>query len=264
MVVNPKSEIGNRICSANKSIDLGSDPHFKAAQCRCCLTMILRLRMFCSHPLTVQHLLKHLLGSDDSLMGELSKIPQNGNTGNTDPSTQIYAWLVAAKNDYKNLVQQRKEEQLDQISNNHMFTNNPALVRRFHELMKRLSQENDCIERYDRTVCPNCDLFSDKTVVTSCLHLYCEECFIELQIAADNARTVPGSIKKPKPRCQKCTNFIEEATRCGLPEEVVLEKPTTPEARRQMIVDLISGKGRPRKNGTLIAISLLYIFLRTD
>lgn len=216
--------------------------------------MILRLRMFCSHPLTVQHLLKHLLGSDDSLMGELNKISQNGNTGHTDPSKQIYAWLAAAKNDYKTLVQQRREEQLDQISNNHIFTNNPVLVQRFHELMRRLNQENEIIERYDRTVCPNCDLFSDKTVVTSCLHLYCEECFIELQMAAENAGTVPGSIEKPKPRCQKCTNLIEEATRCGLPEEVALEKPTTPEDRRQMIGDLISGKGRARKNG--IAISL--------
>lgn len=215
--------------------------------------------MFCSHPLTVQHLLKHLLDSDNTLIGELHRISQNGNTRHTDPSKQIYTWLVAAKNDYENLVKERREEQLDQISNNHIFTNNPALIGRFHELMRRLDQEEDCIERYDRTVCPNCDLFSDKTVVTSCLHLYCEECFIELQMAADNVGTVPGSLEKPKPRCQKCTNFIEEATRCGLPEKVVLEKPTTLQTRRQTIGDLITGKGKAWKNGTLIAISLIYI-----
>ncbi|KAL4784180.1 SNF2 family N-terminal domain-containing protein [Aspergillus varians] len=236
--------------------ELGNESHFKAAQCRCCLTMILRLRMFCSHPLTVQHLLKDFLVPHGSLMGQLSKISRNEGPGSADSSANIVSWLMAAKNNYNELVKQRREEQLDQMGDNQIFTINPNLIQRFHELGARLAEENDWIEQYDRTICPKCQYFSDKTVVTSCLHLYCEECFGELHMAVKDIETAylgPEISEKPKPICLKCATPIEEATRCSMPQPPVPGQPTTPAARRQRRKELTVGKGKAKKNGNFEA-----------
>ncbi|KAL4917009.1 SNF2 family N-terminal domain-containing protein [Aspergillus aurantiobrunneus] len=187
---------------------LGDEANFKTAQCRCVLVMILRLRMFCSHPLTVQHLLKDLLGPEGSLMKELATSHE----------------ARALKYNYKELVKHRYGEQLDQTGDNGILADDPILIQRFHQLMLRLNKENEFIELYDRTVCPNCQLFSDKTVVTSCPHLYCEECFTELYMAAEGAETADSRSKglaKPKPSCMKCASPIEEVARGGLPQEPI-------------------------------------------
>ncbi|KAL4967892.1 uncharacterized protein BDV14DRAFT_168558 [Aspergillus stella-maris] len=98
---------------------------------------------------------------------------------------------------------QSLEDHQDQSGDSNIFTNNRNLIDKFGELM----DSNDWNARYDRSMCPNCGQIPDKPVITSCLHMYCEECFCLLYTTAeetvDRAQST-GDSPRSKPACKKC------------------------------------------------------------
>ncbi|KAH2899597.1 hypothetical protein KXV75_001064 [Aspergillus fumigatus] len=55
-------------------------------------------------------------------------------------------------------------------------------------------------------------------IITSCMHLYCEECYFILKNSLTSA--------DGKPVCQTCNNPIAEAAYCGTAERIVLDEPS--------------------------------------
>ncbi|KAI9375763.1 SNF2 family N-terminal domain-containing protein [Aspergillus egyptiacus] len=223
-------------------------PDFKLAQCRSALTMILRLRMFCSHLLTAQHIIKYLTRSK-AIMGKLVESTKRGKSESRYQSSQIVQLLRAVTYNYKSLVKQRETEN-DQTGDNPIFNNDPTLIARYVKFMKQLHDEEHWLERYERGICPRCDEIFDKGVVTSCMHLYCEECFALLLSESESITSQsPASWNSEvaSPICLKCTSPIEAATRCSLLEELESEKasqttPMTQKERKMMMA-------RKKQNG---------------
>ncbi|RDW70861.1 putative SNF2 family helicase [Aspergillus mulundensis] len=246
--------------------EMGGYRRNKEAQTNCILSMILRLRMFCNHPLTVQRILKYLLRPEGTLMGELNNISQktvtrNGVTDST--SSEIVAMLVAAKTDYTNLIKKRHDERLNSTedSDNSIFSEDQNLLERFQELVEKHSNDDNWVALHDRIMCANCTIIPDKAAVTSCLHTYCQECYAALYKTAEGVMDEDQStenMEEPKPICQRCTSPIDMAVRCtdsalatAIPAPApvpVPESPTTLAAHIQKRRELTSRKGKAKKN----------------
>ncbi|KAL2861244.1 putative SNF2 family helicase [Aspergillus lucknowensis] len=229
-------------------------PDFRISQCRSGLTMITKLRMFCSHLLTVQDFIMYnmCLGPVMKSLNKLSKPAQDGSSNNSDSSAVIVSRLRAVKSNYKELVKKREPEEQDQTAEPPIFNDNPELINRYYKFMEALHSDGNWVERCDRGICPGCSGLSEKGVITSCMHLYCEECFSKLQIEAEE----PGSKTGPemaKPVCSKCTTPIEEATRCRATGESGPDKPpaSIAAARKQRNQLRTSGRNKvKRKNSS--------------
>lgn len=90
------------------------------------------------------------------------------------------------------------------------------LVKRFHEFMSWLHKEGNWTERLDRGNCPSCGNYPEEAVITSCKHLYCEECYcllIEESSQTDSEEN--GAAGDSKPTCRACKATIDEAAHCG-------------------------------------------------
>lgn len=226
------------------STELAYEPNHKAAQTRCILTMILRLRMFCSHPLTVQDLLKYLLRPMGSLMGNLTELSQGEASINEDASREIVSWIFKVKNNYNQLVEQRREEEMQPPGRSNIFSFNLTLAQKYRQHTEGLSSDKQHFEYADRMLCPNCGLAPDKKVVTSCLHAYCEGCYTGICMDAEDA-----SRSETKPICRKCTTQIEEVTRYTDTMETVL-KPAGGTGQRGKRRQPAIEKGKAKKKGS--------------
>ncbi|PTU25320.1 hypothetical protein P175DRAFT_0514074 [Aspergillus ochraceoroseus IBT 24754] len=195
----------------------------KGAQQGCFLTMILKLRMFCDHPLTVRTIIRDLLS--EPLMRKLTIASREEGDDSSGPSFKLVQWIRGFKDNYNFSVEHRPRDEQDNARDIQVFTYNPELIRKFRQFMEQLHNNGDWIERAYRGVCSYCNLEPDKTVVTSCMHLYCEECFYTLHEEAEKSES-------GKPQCLKCRDSIFEATRCGPAEEAELEHPSVPEGRQ--------------------------------
>ncbi|KAL4802655.1 SNF2 family N-terminal domain-containing protein [Aspergillus unguis] len=218
--------------------DAGNAPDFLLAQRKCFLTMLLRLRMCCTHPLMVQRIVKYLLRSG-SLMGDLEKIAREDSTDT--PSAKIVHWIKTIKKDYTFLVAQRQTGTQQVEEENNLFSNNHNLIAQYQKMMQELHDAKHWVERYDRGVCAKChNAIPEKTVVTSCMHLYCEECFYQLHEEAEEAQagsTDSHISSTTKSICAKCTTPIEGAVRCGPNEDIQPESQPTAANRMDIDVD---------------------------
>ncbi|KAK9593809.1 hypothetical protein V6Z93_005257 [Aspergillus fumigatus] len=184
------------------------------SQCRCFLTMILKLRMISSHLLTTQNLVKGLLNS--SLMRDLVEIARE--TRDPDhPSAQIIKWFKTLKKGVSLPAAPPDNEDLSQ-SRNELNGDREELVKQFHKFTTELHENGQWDERLRRTSCPHCELTPIGPIITSCMHLYCEECYFILKNSLTSA--------DGKPVCQTCNNPIAEAAYCGTAERIVLDEPS--------------------------------------
>ncbi|KAJ0413382.1 SNF2 family N-terminal domain-containing protein [Aspergillus carlsbadensis] len=224
---------------------LGDGSRFKEQQCRQCLTLFLRLRMFCSHPLTVQQLLKELLRRR-TLLGQLKRLARDGSADPADASAQIVEYIEKTQHRYKDLVQQSQAQteaqEQENPEDNPLYYDNIDLIGEFSDFMKRLHVDQQWDEAFDRGGCAKCGSPPDKPVITSCMHLWCEECFTQLSINTERVETEGQGSESPERArlmCLKCTLPIESATRCcfdAAKEPEQPEQPVTPaesKARRQ-------------------------------
>ncbi|KAL4907564.1 SNF2 family N-terminal domain-containing protein [Aspergillus multicolor] len=246
--------------------EMGGTRRDKEAQSNCILSMILRLRMFCNHPLTVQRILKYLLRPEGTLMGQLSNISRkvvarNGVTDST--SSEIVTMLVAAKTDYDNLVKKRHDDRLNVMedSDSSIFREDPNLLERFKKLAEEYNKDRKWVELSDMTMCPNCKEVPKEAALTSCLHGYCQGCYVTLYRAAESAMNEDPSsedTQEPKPICHRCTSPVDFAIRLPNSEQEKAvsasepvpepENPTTLAAQTQERRELTSRKGRAKKN----------------
>ncbi|EAW17706.1 putative helicase [Aspergillus fischeri NRRL 181] len=193
---------------------LSDDTNPYLAQCRCFLTMILKLRMISSHSLTTQNLVKGLLNS--SLMRDLVEIARE--TRDPDhPSTQITKWFITLKKGVSLPAAPPDNEDPSQ-SRNELNGDREELVKQFHKFTTELHEDGQWDERLRRTSCPHCELTPIGPIITSCMHLYCEECYFILKNSLTSA--------DGKPTCQTCNNPIAEAEYCGTAERIILDEPS--------------------------------------
>ncbi|OJJ37130.1 hypothetical protein ASPWEDRAFT_182027 [Aspergillus wentii DTO 134E9] len=182
----------------------------RIAQIECFLVMILRLRMFSSHLLTAQFSVKKLL--TDEVMGEITALSNQKDTEH--PSYKIATWLAALRNSLPippkpatsgGTMQAQPDEsaQLDE----YLTGDREELIRKFRAFMCELHGEENWVERLDRGNCPSCGYLGEASVITSCMHLYCEECYYILKES-----TAP---EDGKPICMRCNVTIQEAARYG-------------------------------------------------
>ncbi|KAL4889395.1 SNF2 family N-terminal domain-containing protein [Aspergillus ambiguus] len=182
----------------------------KVAQYRCFLTMILKLRMFSSHLLTAQDIVKNLL--TNRLMKRLHAIVKD-DTEAPSASKKILNCLVAL----------RKEISLPERTSKGKGAEQPLVVlegdqkkleKAFFDHMDELHENEDWGERLQRTNCPNCKYLPEEPVVTNCRHLYCEECYCMLNEDEEHRKM-----------CSSCQVPITEAAYCGSFENID-ESPT--------------------------------------
>jgi SNF2 family DNA or RNA helicase len=188
--------------------------------------------MFSSHPLTVQGMLKSML--TDDMMRRLMSLT-NAKKDPDHPSTKITQWLAALK---KQTTMPSKSDQPTQ-GNQDLQGDRAKLVRQFHTLMTELHDSGQWIERLSRTNCPSCGNFPQGTIITSCNHLYCEECYYSL-LNEGNNRSENG-----KPVCQKCDVGIEEAAHCGSIDNFPINEPV--ETTTASTSSQAKEKDKPRK-----------------
>ncbi|KAL3492758.1 hypothetical protein BJX62DRAFT_235916 [Aspergillus germanicus] len=235
---------------------LGDVSRFKEQQCRQCLTLFLRLRMFCSHPLTVQQLLKELLRRG-TLLGQLKKLAREGSADPADASAQIVEYIEKSRNRYNDLIQQNQAQTQAQEQQNPedkpLFYDNIDLIEKYSSFMKGLHAQQQWEEAFQRGGCAKCGSPPDKPVITSCLHLWCEECFTQLSINTQTAETESQESQSPEQAqlvCLQCTLPIESATRCcfdAAKEPEQPDKPVTPAERKARRHAMTSEKAKDKK-----------------
>lgn len=183
---------------------LAKNKHPKLAQYRCFLTMILILRMFCSHLLTAHDVIKKLL-SERLLMAKLSRMA-NGRDGE-DPTFIIVQRLIAIRSN-PTVICDKREEHL--VHSPNLQGDKEKLVRDYYDLMLQLHESEQWDERLKRNSCPYCKCVPVYPVITSCHHLYCEECYSFLSVNV--------STDEDKPICRVCQGPIQEAAYCDAVE----------------------------------------------
>lgn len=195
--------------------------------------MILKLRMFSSHPLTVQDMLKPML--TDGMLRRLKSLA-NAKKDPDHPSSKITKCLVGLQKE--NTIPSKPDrptqgsqggqdsgatEPTPPAQPSQDLQGDPAkLTRQFKEFMTELHDSQQWIERLSRTNCPRCEMFPEEAIVTSCNHLYCEECYHGL-LNAGTGRSENGTLV-----CQKCNVDIEEAAHCGSIDEFSINEPAQP------------------------------------
>ncbi|KAF7158292.1 hypothetical protein CNMCM5623_003061 [Aspergillus felis] len=133
---------------------LSDDTNPYLAQCRCFLTMILKLRMISSHLLTTQDLVKRLLTS--SLMRDLVEIGRE--TRDPDhPSTQITKWFITLKKGVSLPAAPQENEDSSQ-SGNELNGDREELVKQFRKFTTELHENEQCLTSADeKPICQTCN-----------------------------------------------------------------------------------------------------------
>ncbi|RAH69183.1 putative SNF2 family helicase [Aspergillus aculeatinus CBS 121060] len=183
------------------------EKHPKLAQYRCSLTMILKLRMFCSHLLTAHDMIKALL-SKGTLMSKLGRM-SNQQKDPQDPSFIIIQRLISVRTN-PTAISDKEKEHLGHSTS--LQGDKEKLVKNYYEYMRRLHDEEEWDERLERNECPQCRSIPVYPVITSCHHLYCEECYSSLSVNES-----PG---QDKPTCCTCQEPIQEAAYYDMDEEL--------------------------------------------
>lgn len=146
-----------------------SGPDDVLRQKYCILTMFLKLRMFSSHLLTAQDIVQYILCADNTLE-ELKLLAEEDSDDN---SCQIAKSILSAKIDEAKRAQSSETTVSPEIQPLGDLT---SLIRDFRELVANARDE----EKVERFKCPSCTSDPLPTIVTSCRHLYCEECYNSL------------------------------------------------------------------------------------
>jgi hypothetical protein len=193
--------------------------------------------MISSHLLTTQVLVKELL--TPLLMRDLVEIARE----TRDPehhSTQITKWFVTLKKGVSLAAAQTDNEDPTH-SRTELNGDREELVKQFHKFITELHENGQWDERLRRTSCAHCEITPIGPIVTSCMHLYCEECYYVLKNSLASA--------DGKPVCQICTSPIAEAAYCGTAENIVLNEPTVASSSSQNNTRKTKPSSRKKSSG---------------
>ncbi|PYH77327.1 hypothetical protein BO82DRAFT_423791 [Aspergillus uvarum CBS 121591] len=123
----------------------------------------------------------------------------------------ILRMLIAIRSNPTVICDKREEHLVDSPN---LQGDKEKLVRDYYDLMLKLHESEQWDERLKRNSCPHCKCVPVYPVITSCHHLYCEECYSYLSV---NESTDDG-----KPMCRVCQEPIQEAAYCDAVEDIEL------------------------------------------
>lgn len=158
--------------------------------------MFLKMRMFASHLLTAQDIIKHILDNDEGTLNSLDSLQKN--EGSDPTSVQIAKLIFAAK---AGKIDKDANLPTEGLIKQRPSGNLSRLTRAFRELMAH-ARDEELDERYK---CPYCRSDPLPAIITSCGHLYCEECFNAQPDKDGNRDTTKSRI------CFGCNVPIDEA-----------------------------------------------------
>ncbi|KAJ5690017.1 hypothetical protein N7462_004409 [Penicillium macrosclerotiorum] len=185
---------------------LSSGPNFKARQWQCILTMFLKLRMFLSHLLTAQDMIQNMV--EDGILDSLRPLARE-NSETDAASLQITKMLLRVNSGNVPQHPPIPHPAADDMVRQQPSGDREKLVQQFREVMERLHEEESWLEVDRRALCGSCENIPTQAFVTSCSHLYCEECFYSLPYNKD-------CIENGFRICQHCEEKITEAAHCGV------------------------------------------------
>ncbi|GLI74314.1 hypothetical protein PoHVEF18_002551 [Penicillium ochrochloron] len=215
------AELVNNLCS----------PKLKERQWRCILTMYLKLRMFTSHLLTAQDVVQAVLRIETL---NVLKLLEGEQDTMDNSSRQIIKMIRLAKDGASAPVGETTPSE-DEIPRLQPTGDREKLVREFKAFMEKLHEEERWQDSEGRVWCALCGFIPVRPIITSCKHLYCEECFHQLP---DNE----GVLGTENRLCNKCTTPIVEAAQFEVSPNVHSEEtesstskdiPTNAKRKRQ-------------------------------
>lgn len=171
--------------------------------------MMIRLRLFSSHPLTAQVIVQHLLKNED-IRASLEGSAQDG-THLDHASTEIIQFFDSAKKMSKSRDSPAAvESQQSEIARRTKVGDKTNLTQNLRKTTKECWDDENWRSYHERVdqKCALCnEHFDPGFILTSCAHLYCGDCFKTLP---DNQGTDTGA-----PVCCRCHIPITEAVVLG-------------------------------------------------
>ncbi|KAJ6019665.1 hypothetical protein N7522_001732 [Penicillium canescens] len=159
----------------------------KGKQFKCFLTMILKLRMFTSHILAAQDIVKRVIDQ----AGVIQKLKHLVNGQGNSPSANTIKLLIAMKSKVSLPWESAPTRVEDSFDRPRPPASNINLREKLRAELDILHQRKRWNERLQHSECPRCGSPPVESVVlTACLHLYCEQCFDELPDEDGNIDTV--------------------------------------------------------------------------
>lgn len=184
--------------------------HRPSSQWKCILTMFLKLRMLVSHLLTSQDIVRYAIKHNSHLMNDIKALTTSNSS---DASTQIVeSLLVMADTESGRKVQiQARIQRL--IPSLKLSRNRKILFEKFEKFLEQTLKCGNWLEHQRRLCCAHCEFQPQAGILTSCNHLYCEECFECLLSAEAGFNT--GTLV-----CYKCTRLITGAAYYNMFERI--------------------------------------------
>lgn len=180
-------------------------------QSKCILTMVLKLQMFTSHPLTTEDYLKRVCNFNSALVTKLKSWVKNETSpGDPSPSSKIAKCCLAGKYQTGMPTAPLRSRAESENLRPRPPGNCAKLVSKFGDKIKELLRNGAYYESDHRTwFCPGCDGLPARAIITDCQHLYCEECFDAL---ADGEGNTDGVDRL----CHCCKIPIKKAAFYGI------------------------------------------------
>jgi SNF2 family DNA or RNA helicase len=179
------------------------------------LGMLLRLRMLCSHVLLIQDVLKGMFtAADVEALWRLTAKEVQASDDSAQQNMIKTLRKMLAKNE--NTLQTSQTlgpavtpaTTLEVQDENNMETGSTyGLYFKFRKFLRMLSESDTWAELHLRSTCAKCRSPPDDPVCTSCFHVYCQECIMQL----DEERKLAG---EEKMTCLECQTRFEETTPC--------------------------------------------------
>ena len=170
--------------------------------------MILMLRMLTSHILTIQDTVQYVL--DEEAIKKLKDI-QDENPPADSLSPQISRLILFAKEGRLRMTAPMQNEGYH--ASRHHRGDAHKLARAYWNFLEIIQHQGGAEEYNFRLKCAACENLPTRAIVTSCKHLYCEECFYTLEISHSEH-------EDDLPICCSCEMEIEEAAYYGAFDDI--------------------------------------------
>ncbi|KAJ5782252.1 hypothetical protein N7457_004026 [Penicillium paradoxum] len=184
-------------------------------QTKCILTMILKLQMFASHPLTAQDYLQKVCKLSSPLVKQLKTwVKDEESPRNPSRSSKIVKCCLNGKYQIKMPMVPLTAPKASGIPRPRPPGQCEQLAQAFQKKTKELMSEGQFYESDNRTwFCPSCSGLPTRAIITSCYHLYCEECFDAL----DDGKGDTDGVHR---ECRICKIRIVNAAFYGLYDDI--------------------------------------------
>lgn len=190
--------------------------HLEASQCHI-WTMVLRLRMLCTHPILIGGTIMDLLEREDLV--RLERLCDNEDEATDEGKSLLLHLRDVLKNNAHTQELElgtaraviEEHENLTNTGGNHGVN---FRFRRFLNVLKESGRHNEILER---TICGSCRQPPHTPYITSCCHIYCLACLKDLQHSAarkgqDHSRCAEcGEAFMSSEPCDALTEFEADA-----------------------------------------------------